>query len=61
MKRDDSVYVQHVLDAILTIESYLSGVDELAFQSQRLLQDGVIRQLAIIGEAVKHLSKTVRK
>jgi uncharacterized protein with HEPN domain len=61
MKRDDSVYLQHVLDAISTIEIYLTGVDESAFRAQRLIQDGVIRQLEIIGEAVKHLSTAVRR
>ena len=41
MKRDDRVYLQHVLDAISTIEIYLTGVDESAFWAQRLIQDGV--------------------
>jgi uncharacterized protein with HEPN domain len=56
MKRDDRVYLQHMLDAISTIETYLTGVDEATFRAQRLIQDGVIRQLEIVGEAVKHLS-----
>lgn len=60
MKRDDRVYLQHMLDAIGTIEIYLTGVDEATFRAQRLIQDGVIRQLEIIGEAVKHLSTVVR-
>ena len=60
MRRDDGVYFNHIIDAITTIEGYLAGIDEPTFRSQQLLQDGVIRQLAIIGEAVKHLSKTVR-
>ncbi len=60
MKRDDRVYLQHMLDAIGMIETYLTGVDEATFRAQRLIQDGVIRQLEIIGEAVKHLSTVVR-
>ncbi len=46
MVKDDTVYLQHVLDAITTIEEYLSGVDEDKFRTTRLLQDGVIRQFA---------------
>ena len=53
MRRDESVYLRHVLDAIGKIETYLEGVDEETFRRQSLIQDGVIRQLEIIGEAVK--------
>jgi len=56
MERDDSVYLQHILDAIARIEEYLAGVDEETFLQQPLIQDGVIRQLEIIGEATKRLS-----
>jgi uncharacterized protein with HEPN domain len=60
MKREDSVYLQHILDAITKIETYLTGVDESTFHAQSLVQDGVIRQLEIIGEAVKRLSPLSR-
>jgi uncharacterized protein with HEPN domain len=60
MKRDDSIYLHHVLDAITKIEGYLSGIDEPTFREESLIQDGVIRQLEIIGEAVKRISATAR-
>jgi len=60
MKRDDTVYLQHILDAILKVESYLLNVDEAAFLTNSLTQDGVIRQLEIIGEATKRLSNELR-
>jgi uncharacterized protein with HEPN domain len=60
MKHDDTVYLQHVLDAIQQIETYLTGVDETRFYAERLIQDGVIRQLEIVGEAVKRISPTSR-
>ena len=60
MERDDSVYLQHILDAISRIEEYLRGVDEEMFQQQHLIQDGIIRQLEIIGDATKRLSRKVR-
>ena len=49
MKRDESIYLQHVLDAIARIEEYLRDIDEETFYQQYLVQDGVIRQLEIIG------------
>ena len=60
MVRDDSVYLQHILDAIRRIEEYLRTADESMFMNNSLLQDGVIRQIEIIGEAVKRLSISVR-
>ena len=60
MKRDDSIYLQHILDAINRIEEYLDDVDEITFLERHLVQDGVIRQLEIVGEAVKQLSSELR-
>ena len=60
MTRDDSAYLRHILDAIARIEEYLEGIDEEAFYRQYLVQDGVIRQLEIIGEATKRLSTETR-
>jgi uncharacterized protein with HEPN domain len=60
MEKDNTIYLRHVLDAILTIEEYIHGVDEEKFKATRLLQDGSIRQIEIIGEAVRHLSKEIR-
>jgi len=51
MKRDESAYLRHILDAIVRAEEYLQGLDEAAFIRNSLVQDGVIRQIEIIGEA----------
>lgn len=61
MKRDESVYLRHILDAIAKIESYIQGINEAAFSQQSLIQDGVIRQLEIIGEAVKRVPDQLRR
>jgi uncharacterized protein with HEPN domain len=61
MKKDDSVYLRHMLDAMNTVEEYLQGIDETKFNATRLLQDGAIRQIEIIGEAVRHISNDLRK
>jgi len=54
VSRDD-LYLRHVLDAIEKIERYVAvGQDE--FMAESHWQDAVIRQLEIIGEAVKRLS-----
>ncbi|MFC1734965.1 DUF86 domain-containing protein [Candidatus Hydrogenedentota bacterium] len=58
--RDDTVYVRHILDAINRIEEYISGIDDAQFSAKPLVQDGVIRQIEIIGEATKRLSQELR-
>ena len=44
-------YLQHVLQAIDRILSYSRGLDEAAFIGNELVQDAVIRNFEIIGEA----------
>jgi len=56
MKTDQSAFLNHILDAIKKIEKYTQGIDEETFKINDLVQDGVIRQIEIIGEAVKRLS-----
>ncbi len=60
MKKDDRVYLLHILDAMDQIESYTQDCTYQAFMLTRLVQDGVIRQLEIIGEATKNLSNETR-
>jgi len=61
MEKNNTVYLRHIIDAIEKIEKYLSGVSEESFVSNSLVQDGVIRQLGIIGEATRHLSNEIRQ
>lgn len=61
MKKNDSVYLQHILDAIEQIEIYTSSKSYDEFLRERLIQDGVVRQLEIIGEASRNLSSEFRE
>ncbi len=58
---EDRVYLRHILDAIERIERYLAGVTAEEFTRAELLQDGVIRQLEIIGEATKRMSAELKE
>jgi uncharacterized protein with HEPN domain len=49
-----------MLDAIAKVEQYLGDKDEMTFNQDTLLQDGVIRQIEIVGEATKRLSPALR-
>jgi len=61
MKKDDSIYLKHILDAISRIEEYIHAIRYEDFMDNHLIQDGVIRQIEIIGEATKRLSKEISK
>ena len=56
MKKADIVYLKHIRDAISRIEEYTKAVGYEDFIKNDLIQDGVIRQLEIIGEATKRIS-----
>lgn len=57
--KKDNVYLHHILDSIVKINSYVSvGKDE--FMSKEHWQDATIRQLEVIGEATKKLSQMLK-
>lgn len=58
-EKNDYVYFQHIAHAIAMIEQYLKRVSKATFLKTPLIQDGVIRQIEIMGEAVKHVSDAV--
>jgi uncharacterized protein with HEPN domain len=60
MKRDDTVFLQHILDAIQRTRQHLRDVSQEQFWQNDLVQDAVIRQLEIIGEASRNLSDDLR-
>jgi uncharacterized protein with HEPN domain len=50
-------YLSHILEAIERIEEYVLDLDELSFLGNKLVQDAVIRNLVIIGEASNNIEK----
>ena len=61
MKRDDTVYLHHILDAIALIDDYAKGMSENQFLSNSMARDAVIRQIEIIGEAARNISEDFRE
>jgi len=56
---EDILYLKHIRDAIGKVETY-TAVGRDVFFLESHWQDAVIRQLEIIGEATKHLSKALK-
>lgn len=49
-------YVQHMLDATGRIERYTAGKSEPDFFQDEQLQDAVVRNIEVIGEAARNIS-----
>ncbi len=50
-------YLEHIQQAIDKIERYTAGMNEAAFLADELVQDAVIRNFEIIGEASRNILK----
>ena len=61
MPRDSTVYLKDILQAIKRIKAYTEGLSFEDFRKNQLVQDAVLRNLEIIGEAVKHVPGELQK
>jgi uncharacterized protein with HEPN domain len=52
-----SSYLEHILQAIARIQKYTNDRDETAFLQGEMVQDAVIRNLEIIGEASRNIER----
>jgi len=60
MKKDPEILLEHILESIRLIESYVEDKTIEDFLSSVQLQDSVTRRIEIIGEAVKNLPESVK-
>ncbi len=58
--KDQRVYLAHIMERLERIQRYSSGGKDTFF-ADALIQDGVIRNFEVIGEAVKRLSPEFRE
>jgi len=59
MSRDPRVYLEDVLESIRRINTYVAGLDEERLSADELRLDAVVRNLEVIGEAVKQLLEEI--
>jgi uncharacterized protein with HEPN domain len=60
MPRDYRVYLEDILGAIGKIKRYTKGLSKQAFAGDDKTIDAVVRNLEVIGEAVKQLPADLR-
>jgi len=59
--KDDLVFVEHILDSIRAIENFSRNLSKEELTSNRLKQSAIVREIEVIGEAVKNMSKNLKE
>jgi len=59
--KDSLVFVQHIKEAIKDISDFTQDVPKTEFMKDKKLQSAVIRQIEVIGEAIKNLPIDFKK
>lgn len=58
--KDDLAFIEHILLCIDKIQQYTKNMTPQDFNNDELIQDAVIRNIEIIGEASKKISKDLK-
>jgi len=61
MFRSDAEFLDDIKEAIRRIQTYIAGVNYNQFIDDTKIQDAVVRNLEIIGEAAKNISGKIKK
>lgn len=61
MKRDIGLFIEDIINSIKNIEEFSKNLDKEKFSKDNLRQSAIIRQLEIIGEAVKNIPNSFRE
>ena len=61
MNKNDLAYIDHILDCIRKIQKFSKGLTIIEFSKNELVQDAIIRNIEIIGEASKKISSDTKK
>ena len=61
MKRDIGLFIEDILNSIKNIEDFTKELNQEKFSEDKLRQSAVIRQLEIIGEAVKNIPSAFKE
>ena len=60
-ERNWFLFVEDIIESIILIEEYIKDLSFESFKTDRKTQDAVIRNLEIIGEALKNIPLEIRE
>ena len=58
--KEDLAFVEHILDSINAIEIFSKNLKKEKLMADRLKQSAIIREIEVIGEAVKNVSENLK-
>jgi len=58
--KDDLAFIKHILDSINAIEVFSKNLTKEKLMVNRLKQSAIVREIEVMGEAVKNMSKSLR-
>lgn len=61
MHKNDIAYTDHIINCIKKIRKFVKGIDKKEFAKNELIQDAIIRNFEVIGEASKKISPDFKK
>ncbi len=59
-EKDDLVFINHILESVNAIENFSKNISKERLISNRLKQSAIVREIEIIGEAVKNISESLK-
>ena len=59
--KSDSIFIEHILESISAIEDFSKNMPQKELSENRLKQSAIIREIEIIGEATKNISKNIKE
>ena len=61
MKKDDQIYLDHILENFTKVIQYTEGVSYADYLEDEEKQDAIIRKIEVAGEATKRISQELRE
>ena len=59
-EKNDLVFIEHILESIKAIKEFSKGITQNELENNRLKQSAIVREIEIIGEAVKNISDSFK-
>ncbi|MCK5624321.1 DUF86 domain-containing protein [Candidatus Pacearchaeota archaeon] len=60
MNKNNLAFIEHILESINAIMEFSKDINKKELISNRLKQSAIVREIEIIGEAVKNISKDLK-
>lgn len=59
-EKDDIIFIEHILESISALNEFSAGISINELSSNRMKQSAIVREIEVIGEAVKNISENLK-